>query len=122
VNEGLWIPIAAFTAITIIVTVRFWLRYRTRGDMQATIRSAIEKGQDLSPEIIDRLGNPLPPKDKDLRLALVWLALAIALVIFGFMIPDDEEEVEQIFIGIAAFPFFMGLAFLAMWRLAESRS
>ena len=84
--------------------------------MQQTIRTAIDKGQELSPEIIDRLGNPTPPKHKDLRLALIWLALAAGLALSGFFAPDMSGMAFQGSLAGAAFPFCIGLAYLIMWR------
>ena len=100
------IPISMLIGLTVVLCLFFWFRYRTRNDMQATIRTAIDKGQELSPEIIDRLGTPKPPKDRDLRLSVLWIAIALGT---GGL-------------GIAAFPFFIGLAYLIMWRFGESRS
>lgn len=117
-----WIPISLFAGLTIVLCLFFWFRYRVRNDMQSTIRTAIEKGQELSPEIIDRLGQPRPHKDRDLRLALIWIALAVALSLFGFAIPEHEDDVQQVFMGIAAFPFCLGVAFLIMWRFTERGS
>lgn len=117
--HGEWIPIVALVGLTIVLWLFFWFRYRTRNDMQATIRTALEKGQELSPEIIDRLGTPKPAKDKDLRIALIWIAVAIGLALFGFGIPDDDEEVLQIFMGFSAFPLSLGIAYLLMWRFTE---
>ena len=113
--EGILIPIALFTGLTIVLCLFFLFRYKTRSEMQATIRTALDKGQELTPEVIDRLGTPKPPKDKDLRTALVWLALAVSTAAFGFGIPDDDEEVLQIMLGFAAFPFSLGIAYLTMW-------
>jgi Ca2+/Na+ antiporter len=109
------IPISMFVALTIILCLFFMFRYKTRSEMQATIRTALDKGQELSPEIIDRLGTPKPPKDKDLRIALIWFALAISTAALGFGIPDDDPEVLQIMLGISAFPFSLGVAYLIMW-------
>ena len=53
--EAILVPIGFFAAITVMLSLFFWFRYRTRGDMQQTIRTAIDRGQELSPEIIDRL-------------------------------------------------------------------
>ncbi len=88
--------------------------------MQQTIRSAIEKGQELSPEIIDRLGNPMPAKDKDLRLALIWLALAIGLVLCGYFVPDPSGHAFQVALAAAAFPLCIGVAYLIMWRFTDN--
>ena len=87
--------------------------------MQQTIRLALDKGHELSPEMIDRLGHPKAPKDKDLRLATTWLAVAVALVAFGFMIPDPSGDAFSALTGIAAFPLMVGVAYLIMWRFTE---
>ncbi len=116
----IWVPIVLFAGLTVVLTAAIWIRYKTRSDMQLTIRSAIDKGQELSPEIIDRLGNPKPHKDKDLRSALVAIAIAIGMCVFGYMIPEDEAT--AVFFGIAAFPFFVGIAYLIMWRVSDKPS
>jgi len=76
------------------------------------------KGQELTPEIIDRLGHPKASKDKDLRLGVLWLALAVGLVAFGFGIPD-EDDVARIFAGIAAFPFAIGVAYMILHKFTD---
>jgi hypothetical protein len=109
-----------FIGLTVIISLFFWFRYRVRGDMQQTIRTAIDKGQELSPEIIDRLGNPKPPKDKDLRLALIWLALAAGISLSGFFAPDPSGYAFRGSLAGAAFPFCIGVAYLIMWRFTDN--
>ncbi len=116
------IPITMFAGMTIVLCLFFWFRFRMRNDLQLTIRTAIDKGQQLTPEIIEGLGRPNPHKHRDLRLALIWIALAAALTVFGFAIPDDSDEAQMVFLGIAALPFFLGIAFFIMWRLTERDS
>lgn len=118
--SGYMIPITGFIALTVVLCLFFWFRYRTRNDMQTTIRTAIDKGQELSPEIIDRLGTPKAPKDRDMRLALLWIAIALGMGVFGYVIPDDEGQ--QVLLGISAFPFFIGLAYLIMYRFSDKSS
>jgi len=105
-----------FISLTVVFCLFFWFRYKMRKDMQNTIRTAIDKGQELTPDLIDRLGTPKRAKDRDLRSAIIGVALAVALVVFGYAIPEDSNEAQQAFLGIAAFPFFVGLGYLIMWR------
>ena len=114
-----FIPITMFIGLTIIISLFFWFKYRGRSDMQATIRSAIERGQDLSPEIIDRLGHPKRQKDQDLRLALIWLAIAAGLALCGFFVPDPSGNAFRGTLSAAAFPFCIGVAYLIMWQFAS---
>lgn len=111
------IPIALFLGMTIVFCCLFWFRYRARSDTQQTIRTALDKGHELTPEVIDRLGHPKASKDKDLRLGVIWIAIGFALVAFGFGIPDRERDATEIFLGLSAFPFAMGIAYLILHRL-----
>ena len=86
--------------------------------MQQTIRLAIDKGLDLSPELIDRLGHPKASKNKDLRLAFIWLSLAVGLALCGFAVPDPSGNALRGCLSGAAFPFAIGIAYLLIWRYA----
>ena len=120
--HGEWIPIIASLGLTVVLCLFFWFRFRTRNDVQATIRTALDKGQELNPDLIDRLGHPKPPKNKDLRMALIWIALASAMAVFGTMIPERDNEAQMVFIGMASFPFFLGIAYAIMWRFSGNDS
>ena len=86
--------------------------------MQQTVRLALDKGHELSPELIDRLGSPRVPKDKDLRLAMLWLALAAALALCGLAVPDPSGYALRGCLAGAAFPLCIGVAYLIMWKFA----
>ena len=113
------IPIVMFLGITIVLCVLFWLRYRGRRDMQETFRIALDKGQELTPEVIDRLGHPKPSKHKDLRLGIIWLAIAVGLVLCGFAIPDPSGHALRGVMSGAAFPFTIGIAYLILYRFTD---
>lgn len=115
-NEEL-IPIVMFVGLTVVFCTLFWFRYRARREMQETFRIALEKGHELTPEIIDRLGHPRASKDKDLRLGVIWLALAVGLVLIGFAVPD-EDALRGLLAG-AAFPFAIGIAYLILHRFTD---
>ena len=117
--EGILVPISMFAGITVVLSLVFWLRYRNRRDMQQTVRMALDKGQELSPELIDRLGQPKAPKDKVLRRAVIWLALAIALVLCGIFVPDPSGyALKGIWAG-AAFPLCIGIGYLILWLFTD---
>ncbi len=115
-NEEL-IPIVMFVGLTVVFCTLFWFRYRARREMQETFRVALEKGHELTPEIIDRLGHPRASKDKDLRLGVIWLALAVGLVLIGFAVPD-EDALRGLLAG-AAFPFAIGIAYMILHRFTD---
>jgi hypothetical protein len=117
-EEGLWVPIVSMISMAVVFCAFFWFKYKAKEGMQQTFRAALDKGQELTPEIIDRLGHTKASKDKDLRLGVVWIAVAIGLTAFGFGIPDDDE-VASIFMGIASFPLMMGIAYLILHKFTS---
>ena len=119
---GEWIGFTSIVGPVIVLGLLFWFRHRNRQDMQQTIRMALDKGHELSPELIDRLGHPKAPKDKDLRLAVIWLAIAVGCAAFGFAVPDPSDHAPRALLAIAAFPFAIGAAYLIMWRFTSRDS
>ena len=108
------IPIIMFISIATVLCVLFWFRYKARRDMQVTFRAALEKGQELTPDVIDRLGHPKPSKDRDLRLGIVWLALAVGLVLIGVAV-GDPDAVRGTMAG-TALPLCIGVAYLILHK------
>ncbi len=119
-NEEIFIPISMFVFLGIVLGMAIVYRNRIKESQQKTIRSAIDKGHELTPELIKQIGAPPePPKDRDLRRALLAIAIGAALFIFGYVIPDGGDEAAKVMAGLAMFPFFIGLAYLAMYYLGS---
>ena len=109
---GIVLFVGIFTVIGMIIV----FRSRTRRDQQDTIRLAIEKGRELTPEVIEKLGAPpAKSRDRDLRGALIALAVGFGFISLGFAVPDDEAT--RVMAGVASFPILIGLALLAMYFL-----
>ncbi len=115
-----WIPIVMFVSLAAVLIVVFWLRFRAREAMQQTIRLALDKGHELTPDIIDRLGHPKRPQNKDLRLGIIWLAVAIGLGAFGLIL--GEEDAVRPLLGTAGFPAVIGIAYLILHRFARAEN
>jgi len=111
------IPVVMFISIAVVFCVLFWFRYKQRSDMQQTFRAALDKGQELTPDVIDRMGHPKPAKDKDLRLGIIWVALAAGLVLIGFAVP--EPEAFRGLLAGAALPFSIGAAYLLLHKITD---
>lgn len=117
--EGeLWIPIVMFLCIPLSIYI--WLFYSTKKeeDRQNTIRTAIDKGQELTPEIIQSLvPTPVTSKYRDLRIGLPIIGLSIGWMLFGnFGVHDPEVT------WAAAFPLFFGLGFVIAWYISSKES
>lgn len=106
-----------FIGLTIVFSLLVWFRYKAKRENQETIRVAIEKGQELSPELFERLTNPPVPANRDFRRGVLSLGVALGLVLFGYFFP--EEDLFGIMSSIAMFPMLLGVAFLLLHRFGN---
>jgi hypothetical protein len=115
-------------AITLIVIVlvlagifalNFYFRYRARADAQVTVRTALEKGQQLSPETLERLMDPvarrLNRREVDFRRGVVLVALGVGVAIIGYATAPTLRDA----LAIAALPFTVGLAYVLLWKFSR---
>lgn len=111
------IPLAPFAMVTAIVVVPAWLKSRERREMQATLRTAIDKGQPLPPEIIDAMTKNVkvaPTSLSDVRTGIIWLAVAGGLAALGFFVGYEEADAYHPMLGVASIPAIIGLAYIAL--------
>jgi hypothetical protein len=111
------IPIAVFAMIPAIVIVPNWLKARERSEMQATLRTAIDKGQPMPPEVIDALTKTvkLPPNSiSDLRTGIIWVGVGLGLGAFGYITSYEWDEAFHVMGGIGAIPAIIGLTYVVL--------
>ena len=122
-----FIPLVAilsvFGTITAIAFGPAYLKSREKREMQATVRHAIDKGQQLPPELIEAMtkdvSSKLPSRTRDIRRGIIWLAVGIGIAAFGFLseLGWDRTEMENVangMLGVAAIPITIGLAFVVL--------
>ncbi len=114
---GELVPISMFTVIGLILFAFLYFRYRAARETQDTIRQAIEKGHELSPDLLARMGQPLDQKQADLRRGVIAVALGISFAVFAVIL-GEEDAVRPLVAG-GAFPFLIGVAYLGLWRFSK---
>lgn len=114
------VPIALFLAIALTYCIKYYFAWRTRHEAQATVRAAIERGEPLTPELLDRLMQPQAPKRNDLRRGVVGICLGVAVGAVGLVLGNPEALRPLLAIGLI--PMLIGLAYLVLWRLVGDRA
>jgi hypothetical protein len=116
---AVFIPIAIVVSVALVTLVFLFLRYRTRLDYQQTVRLAVEKGQQLTPEFLERLAeraikdrNP----NRDLRFGVIAIAIGVAIGSFGWIL--GEPDAVRPLMGVGNLPLLVGVAMVALWRFA----
>lgn len=111
------VPVVMFVSLAVVMIALFWFRARGRDAMQQTIRMALDKGHELTPEIIDRLGQPKASKYKDLRLGIIWLAISLGLALTALAVGSFAAEALHGTMASAALPFAIGVGYLVIYFL-----
>jgi hypothetical protein len=109
------VTIALATAFIVFITqVGRILRSNA---MHRTIREALSRDSNLTPDLLDKIEQDKSRGFGDTRIGLVLVALGAALFVFG-LISDgsDAADIQK----IAVFPVFVGAALLGrVWYLAR---
>jgi len=116
---GILVPLAPFIMVAVIVVVPAWLKSRERREMQETVRTAIEKGQPLPPELIEALtkevkGPKVSSAQRDIRIGVILLSVGAGLALLGAALRVVEDEAFYALLGSAAIPATIGVAFVIL--------
>ena len=65
---------------------------------------------------------PMPSPSRDLRTGIIWLGVGLGFVAMGVALGYEEPEATIPMIACAAFPVFIGLAFVALALINRSKS
>jgi hypothetical protein len=119
-----------FGSIVAVVVLPFYIRSQERIRVQETLRAAIEKGQPLPTEMMATMENAArnvqlraaPSPGRDLRTGIIWLGVGLGFAAMGVALGYEEPEATIPLIACAAFPVFIGLAFIALSFINRTRS
>jgi len=124
------IPFGFMAMIAAIVIMPRYFRSQERQKMAELMRAAIERGQPLPQEVIDAMssnvrsegGGPIAPSpSRDLRTGLVWMGVAVGLASLGLAVSFEDPDALFPLLGCAAFPGFIGVAFIVMWLAGRNK-
>ena len=116
--EDVVVPVTLFVAIAATYALKYYFNFRHRREVQTTIRAAIERGEPLTPELLDRLAPPERPPNADLRRGFIGIGVGLALAGFGALLGASTLRPMA---AIGALPLLVGIAYLFLWRLDQPK-
>lgn len=84
--------------------------------MHKTLRSAIEKGQQLDPELIDGFDKAAEPGSGDQRVGFVLIAIGLAIILAAII--NGGSDLRDL-VALSMFPLIVGAALLLRLRFAS---
>ncbi len=120
-TEDVIVPIVVFGTIALVVWLFLHFGFRRRLVMHETIRLAIQNGQQISAETIHNLADAADRALGDLRRGVLFVSVGISFALLSALLLRHEEDASTAMIGIAIFPFMLGVAYLGLWFFTRDR-
>ncbi len=116
------VPTVFFGSIVGVVWLVSYFNGRKRTTIHETLRHAIDKGQTLSPDLLEKMSLVTDPVRADLRRGVLFLAFGAAFAVLAAMIGMEESEALTPMLGVATFPIFLGIAYIGLWAFSRGKS
>jgi len=120
--EDVLVPIVLFLTPVLIVLIVSLFNARKRATVHETLRHAIDKGQQLSPEMLEKMSLLTDPLRSDLRRGVLFLASGAAFAVLGALISIDGHDAVMPMLGVASFPIFIGIAYIGLWAFGRGKT
>lgn len=120
--EDVMVPVVLFLTPAVIVWIVSYFNSRKRTTIHETLRHAIDKGQELSPDLLEKMSLVTDPVRADLRRGVLFLAFGAAFAVLAAIIGMEESEALTPMLGVATFPIFLGIAYIGLWAFGRGKS
>ncbi|OUS25915.1 hypothetical protein A9Q98_11525 [Thalassotalea sp. 42_200_T64] len=110
---GELIPIVLFIMLGVIGWAFFYYAYKGKHELQETIQVALEKGQQLSPESIEKILQSQRTPSADFKRGILLISLAVATGAFGLLDPFGHDIA-----GVSLLPLVIGIGYLIVWKFS----
>ncbi len=115
---GFWMFIAA------VVVAGIWYDAKEKETKQETLRRVVESGQDVNPEVIDKLIGESDGRNtaRDLRIgAYIMFGVAPGLFIFSLFLGMISGDARSALMGVSALVACIAGGLIGAARLVEQR-
>jgi len=115
--SDLWIPISGLICFTLMVIINVISSTKNKKEVQLTIRQLLDKGESITPELLEKLGTFKSQKIIDLRRGLTLVSIGLACIFAGLIFSEI-----RIGLAIGMFPLLLGAAFFICWKTNQDET
>jgi len=118
---ALFIPIVLLIVVGVIAFTAIYFGFRSRKELQTTVRTAIEQGQELSTDVLATIAHEQKKrhKDADLRRGAVLIATGVGVAAFAWIL--WEEDATRARLGLSMIPLAVGIAMTLLWLIRRHK-
>lgn len=109
------VPIAFFMTFPFCLFLLFYFKYRTNKEKQITLRTMVENGTNIPPEMFMEGKSRLTPIEKDRKNGIVYTLSSIGIILFLLVLNAGPKGLWS----IGLIPLLMGIGNLINWKLAS---
>lgn len=114
------VPFAVFITIVSIVRLIFGYQYKVKKLKMESIFKVLEKTDEIDPEVIEAIKRDESIVPKDLRRAIMFLGLSLAIAGFSrFLGLLRSPELSDAILGLAFFPGAIAAVYFVFFYLAK---
>ncbi len=116
-----------FGSLAAIIIAPMYFRSQERQRMQDSLRLSIEKGETLPADVVSALSQSVklpnaPSPGRDLRVGIIWVGIAVGFAALGVAVSFEDPDALFPLLGCAAFPGFIGLAFIVLGLINKPKA
>lgn len=109
-----FVPLGVMTTFVVTIALALYAQYRNKQLIIEVLRITVERNESVDPRLVEAIARSTRTPGIDLRRGLILIAIAAAILVFGYAFGVLTRHVLGIAtMGLAAFPGFVGVTYLA---------
>lgn len=106
-----WVPIILFLVLGFVCWSFVYFAYKGKKELQKTLQVALDKGEQLSNESIEKILASQRKPPADFKRGILLISFGVAIALFEILDPLNTG-----LYGLSFFPFAIGFGYLVVWK------
>jgi hypothetical protein len=114
----IFVPLAVMATFIVTIAMALYAQYRNKRLIIEVLRLTVEREEHIDATLVEAIARSTRAPGIDLRRGLILLAIAAAIVVFGYCFGTlTRQALGTATMGLAAFPGFVGFTYVVFHLL-----